>query len=464
MAKKYGFKYMIIGSGPAGTAAALALAKAKKNVCMVECDSFGGSNINHYDIPCGIALDFAHNFSRISNYPELKNQELTFNFPTIPARGLNATTKASQNHQKVLEESGVICLKGDAHFLNKHTVAVGDRKFTAENFILATGSRLKTTDINNLENINFLTPKTAFKIHRLPQVITIIGGGSTGCEIAEYFAELGVRVLLLEAKERILPNEDPDVSELITEYFTKQLGIAILTNCKVVSAEKDDYSKYLIFRYHDSEKLVRTNNIVVATGREPNLNCGLENADVKYKKTGILVNKLYQTSTKNIYAIGSCIKPSASTDRAHLEGISLASNLLSRNKTPANYDGLVRIINTLPQIAVLGFTETELKKRKRKYKKAVIKLSDLSASKIHNFEDGFIKILINRSGQILGACIVAPQAELFINELAIAMRHKLTVLELASTPHTMNSYNEAIRLAAKKLLKSPSTKPKPKKH
>lgn len=464
MAKKYGFKYIVIGSGPAGTAVALALAKAKKNVCIVECDSFGGSSIHHYDVPCGVALDFAHNFSRLSQYPELKNQEFTFNFPTIAARETEAITKLGNDNQKILEDAGVICLKGAAHILNKHTIAVGDRKFTAEKFILATGSHLKTSGINNLENITFLTPETVFKIHRLPQVITIIGGGSTGCEIAEYFAELGVRVLLLEAKERILSNEDPDVSEAIAEYFTKQLGIAILTNCKVISAEKDDYSKYLIFRYRDSEKLVRTNNIVVATGSEPNLNCGLENADVKYKKTGISVNKLYQTSTKNFYAVGGCINASASTDHAHLEGTSLAINLLSRNKTPADYNGLVRITNTMPEIAVVGLTETELKKRKRKYKKAVIQLNELPAAKIHNFENGFIKVLINRSGQILGACAVAPQAELLISELSLAIRHKLTVLELASTPHIMNSYNEAIRLAAKKLVGKPSTKPKPKKH
>lgn len=464
MAKKYDFKYMVIGSGPAGTAVALALAKAKKNVCIVEGNSFGGSNINRYDIPCGVALDFAHNFFQISQYPELKNQELTFNFPTVTVRELDAIAKVSSDNQKIFENTKIIRLKGYAHFLNKHTVAIGDRKFTSENFILATGSRPKTTDINNIENINFLTPKNAFRVHRLPQVITIIGGGPTGCEIAEYFAELGVRVLLLEAKDRILPNEDPDVSETISEYFNKKLGIAILTSCKVVSAEQDEYSKYLVFRYHDSEKSVRTNNIILATGSEPNLDCGLENASVKYRKTGITVNRLFQTSTKNIYAIGDCISSSASTDRAQLEGSALAKNLISRNKTPADYSGLTRITNTMPKVAVVGLTETELKKRKRNYKKAIVQLSELPASKIHNFEHGFIKILINRNGQILGACVVAPHAELLINEISLAIRHKLTILELASTPHVTNSYNDAIRLAAKKLLSKPKTNPKPKKH
>ncbi len=460
MGKKYDFKYLIIGSGPAGYAAALSLAKAKKKVGIVENHLIGGSSANSYSVPSSVALNFAHDYHRISNYPELAHQDLTFNFPTIATRSFNAIMNISKNRRKTLEESGAVILKGHAHFLDEHTIAIENRKFTAEKFILATGAKLKTSEINNIENVSFLTPKTVFKIHRLPKVVTIVGGGSTGCEIAEYFAELGVKVLLLEAKERILPNEDKDVSENISKYFINQLGIAILTNCKVVSAAKDDYSKYIIFRHKDREKLVRTNNIVLATGSELLTDYGLENAGVKYKKTGISVNKSFQTSSKNIYAVGSCTNLSCSSSRAHQEGITLASNLIGRNKGIINYNGVVRTINTLPKVAVVGLTENELIKRNRKYKKAIISLDELSAGNIHNFKYGFIKILVNRNGQILGACAIAPQAELLISEISLAIRHNLTILELASTPYVINSYNEAIHIAAKKLLNKRSTQKK----
>lgn len=460
MNKKYDFKYLVIGSSPAGYAVAFNLAKAKKKVGIVESNLIGGADDNNYNIPSSIAFDFAHNYHRISNYPELSNQDFTFNFPTTTARSFGAIMKISENRKKALEESGAIILRGNTHFLDKHTVAVGDKKITAEFFILATGTQTNTSSISNAGNINFLTPETIFKIHRLPKVITVVGGGPTGCEIAEYFAELGSKVLLLEAKERILPNEDKDTSETITKYFTEQLGIAILTNCNVVSIEKDEHSKYIIFRHQDSEKLIRTNNIVLATGSEPFLDYGLENAEVKYKKSGIPTNKLFQTSSKHIFAIGNCVNSSCSTSRAHQEGITLASNLLSKNKNTADYHGIVRTINTSPKVAVVGFTENELIKRKRSYKKAVVNLAETSIGKICNLKYSFVKILINRNGQILGACAVAPQAELLLSEISLAIRHNLTVLELASTPYTTNSYSEAIHLAAKNLLNKKTTNKK----
>lgn len=450
---KYDFKYMVIGSGPAGSACALSLAKAKKSVALVEGRFYGGANLNTRDIPYGVASDFSHNFANLATYPELKNQELTFNFPTIAAKELSTVMEAGGNSKKEFEEAGIVCLSGYANFLDRHTVNINQKKFSAENFILATGAHLKTTEISGIEHVDILTPETAIKVHRLPEVVTVIGGGSTGCEIAEYFAELGVKVLILEMADRLLPREDKEVGDLISDYFIRKLGISVLTNCKVVSVEEDNYSKYLIFRYDNSEKMVRTDSIVLATGSEPFLDYGLENAGVKYDHSGIIANKLYQTSTKHIYAIGDCVTGNdSSTDRAHYEGLCLSYNLINNAKTPLNYRGITRITSTYPEIAVVGYTEDDLIRRDRKYKKAFVKLDEVIASKIHNFEYGFIKLLVDRQNHILGATIVAPNASLIIQEIAFVMRHNLTIVELGSTPHVINSFNEIVKLSAKSLL------------
>lgn len=461
MGKKYDFKYIIIGSGPAGSAAALKLAKAKKSVCLVEGRFYGGANLNSRDIPYAVALDFAHNYSKISSYPELKNQEFSFNFPTIAARELSTVIAANGNNKKPFEDAGVICLSGYANFLDDHTIAVNQKKFTAENFIIATGSHLKTTGITIPESMDYLTPESAIKIHRLPEVVAVVGGGSTGCELAEYYAELGSKVILLEASNRLLPHEDKEVGDLLTDYFTRKLGITILLSSKVISIGRDEHSAFLIFGYDGAEKLVRVSDIVLATGSEPNLNLGLENTKVKFKNTGITVDKFFQTSAKHIYAIGDCIGNESSTDRAYHEGATLAANLLTNSKTPINYNGLVRITYTQPEVAVVGLTEDDLLRRDRKYKKAIINLNELTASKTHNFNYGFIKLLVDKTYRILGASIVAPHASLLAEEIAIAIRHGLTAVELASTPHIMNSYNYLIKLAATKLLgKNPGDKAK----
>ena len=452
MGRKYDFKYIVIGSGPAGSTVALNLAKHKKRVAIVEAHFFGGSNLNTYDVPFGVGLDFSHHYSKTLTYPELKNQDLSFNFPTISARELSTILEAGGNDRRPFEDAGVICLSGYANFLDKHTIAVNHQKFTAEYFILATGSELKVQDIAGTETVNYLTPEAAIKLRRRPKVVAVVGAGSTGCEIAEYYAELGVNTILFEMADRILPREDKDVSTTMNNYFIRKLGMTVLPTCKVTAIEEDNFSKRLVFRFNNSEKMVRVDTIVLATGSKPFTNYGLENAGVKYKDTGISSNKLFQTSAKHIYAIGDCLGGESSTDRAELDATTLSSNLINNSKSIPNYKGLIRLTHTNPAIATVGRTEEELTHSKQKFKKAVIQLSEITASKIHNQNYGFIKLLANKSGNIIGACIVAPEAGLLAQEIALAIRHNLTVLELASTPHLANTYNEAIRRAAKKLL------------
>lgn len=452
MSKKYNFDYLIIGSGPAGTAAATTLAKSKKRVGIVEGRFFGGAFLNTRDVPTSTALDFSHHFHHISSYPELQNQVFHFNYPTISARELKTVIEAGGNNKKVYEDAKITCIKGFANFLDKHTIAVGDKKITSANFILATGSHLKVLEISGTNSVGYHTPETAIKLRRLPKVIAIVGAGAAGCELACFFGELGAKTILLETAERILPHEDTEVSEVISEYLTQKLGVTILSNSRVVALEQDTLSKRVIFRNENTEKLVRVDTVVLATGSQPNLDYGLENAGIKYKNSGITVDKFFATSTKHIYAIGDALGDESSTDRAHAQGLTLANNLTSRSKNPLNYAGFIRTIKTTPEVAVVGLDEEDLLKRYRKYKKSLIKLDQTIASKIYNFDTGFVKLLADKNNRIIGATIVAPNASILIQEIALAVRHNLTAIELASTPHSMDSYNYAIKLAAKELL------------
>ncbi len=452
MSKKYDFQYAVIGSGPAGSTIATTLAKAKKSVALIEGRFFGGSNLNTRDVPYKVALGFAHLYSKLNSAPEYANQDFSVNLPTIVTQELKAVVRASNYNKKDYEESSVVCIKGFAHFLDSHTVAIKDRKITAANFILATGSHLNTKNINGVENTSFLTPETAIKIRRLPKVIAIIGGGSTGCEIAAYFSELGSKVILLEQTDRILSREDPDTSTTIANYYSKELGINILNNCKAVAIGQDATSKYVIFRYGTTEKMVRVEEIALATGSLPNVDCGLENAAIKYKETGITVNKLFETTTKHIYALGDCIGGESSTERAYQQGLTLATNIIKKAKNPINYCGITRYIDTPIQVATVDFNEQDLIKRGRKYKKAILPLSDITAGQIDNSKYSFIKLLANKNNYILGAVIVAPHADLLAGEIALATRHHHTAIELASTPHLINSYSHAIKLAARNLI------------
>lgn len=452
MGKKYDFQYIVIGSGPAGSAAAIELAKRKKRVAIVEGRFFGGANLNTRDLPYAVALDFSHAYRKMLSYPELSNQELHFNFPTVSARQLKVVVEAGGNNKQIYEQEGITCIKGFANFLDKHTIAVNEQKYTAEYFIIATGSKLKVLEIAGTDSIDYLTPETAIKVRRLPKVVAVVGGGASGCEIAEYFAELGVKTLLFEMADHILPHEDIEAGNTLSSYFTQKLGMTVLPSCRVVALEEDAISKRIIFRNENSEKAVRVDTIVLATGSQPNLECGLENANIKYQATGITVDKCFQTSTKNIYAIGDCLGQDSSTERARQEGLALANILLTKSKNALNYQGFVRCVNTFPEVAIVGLNEYDLAKRDRKYKKCVVDFDSLAISHIENFHHGFVKLITDKSNHIIGATIVAPKASLMATELSLAVRHGLTALEIASTPHSINGYDYAIKIAAKGLV------------
>ena len=482
MGRKYDFKYLVIGSGPAGSAAALALAKAKKRVGIIEGNRYGGANLNTRDIPYAVTLDFIHTYYKSLRLPEFNFQEFSFSFPSITAHQMKAVIESSSgNNPKAAEEAGLIYIQGYANFLDAHTVAVGDRQFTSENFILATGATLNAAGIAGLDTVNYLTPDNALQIRRLPKAALIVGGGSTGCEIAEYYATLGTKTLLFEQTARLLPTEDPEVGAAMRSHFIDDLGAAVYTSSQVVALAEDNISKYVIFKKDGEEKMVRVDTIILATGSTPVLNYGLENTGVKFAKTGALVvDKYFQTSVKHIFAIGDCamgqpnlvpapstakngknsktalppsnFAPASSTERAAYEGRLLAGNLSGKTRSLPNYKGFPRLTNTMPSVACFGPTEAYLRQHHIRCKKIVVELHETPAGKIFGTRLGFVKLLADHSGRLIGGTIVSDQATALANEISLAIRHRVPVIELASTPHPVNDFSYAIQMAAKRLV------------
>lgn len=454
MSKKYNFDYIVIGGGPAGDTAALNLAqRTKKRVAVVEEHSFS-DNYSSRDIPYAISLNFAHAFFKYSNCPETSGQELSYDFPTVVAHQNAIIGSFDAEKKKLFEKHNITRIEGHAHFLNPHTISVGKVQYSSDYFILATGSQLKTAGISGIESVNYLNPITAVRIRRLPKYVFIIGGGPTGCEIASYYAELGAKVIIMEKEARLLPREEKETSACITEFFTHKLGVLVVTNAEVVSVEEDNVSKQVIYVVDKQKKSVRIDNIILATGFEPRTDCDLEKIKIKTKPNGaIATNKFFQTSVKNIYAIGDCLGNESSTERVEYQASLLSSNLIKKSKSLPNYHGFARVTNTYPEIATVGLTEPRLIKLKRKYKKSVVYLKDLPMSKIERFPYGFVKILTDRKNHIIGATVVAPNAGAMIGELSVAIRHHLTILEITGTPHATNSYSLAVKLAAKSLVK-----------
>jgi len=451
MLKKYDYDYVVIGSGAAGNTAAKIAAKMGVKTAIVESTTWGGKGFNGYDLPSRANLKLTHLYNEaLKAKIGLAGASLRLNYHSLLEWQEKVVEKAGKN-QVELEKLGVATLEGRAKFVKSHQLLVGEKTVSGRRFLLATGAQLNTSGISGVSETNYLTPVEAWSLPRLPKSVLIVGGGATGCELAQYFAELGVKTAIVELAGRLLPREDEEVGQVLENYFSKQLKIEVLTEVRATAISEDALGKRVTIMHDGRESVVRMDAVVLATGATPSLDLELEKVGVKIEKRGLKVNNMLQTTAKYIFAAGDVLGEESSAERAVYEGRLATYNALKRQRATAHYDGFIRVTNTFPQVASVGATEDDCIKRDIKFKKSLTALSRVPAAAINGFEVGFVKMLATKQGKLLGATIVAPEAELMIQEIAVAIRHNLSIVDLASTPCVKLAWSELIRRAAKKL-------------
>ncbi len=456
MAQKNTFDYdlIVIGSGAGGSLAATISAREGKRVAIVEADAFGGDSPNWSDIPTKALLHAATLFDEARNGAKfgLRSATLSYNYPSLRNwKNLAVKRTGAGGNKRYYENQGIDAFNGAAHFLSPNEISVNRRHLSAANFLVATGSHWITPDIQGLDKIGYLTPRTILEAIKPPKSLFIIGGGNTGIEIAQLMAIFGTKVYIAEKASRLLPHHDSEIGELIERLFTEQKGVVALTHSRVVSVEKDGLSKRIIISRGGVEKSVRADEVLVAAGREPNIDLGLSNAGVKYTAKGIDVNEYLQTNIKHIFAAGDVLGKNNQTHTALLESQVVANNVLRRNKIVPDYSATSEILFTFPGVATVGLSEDDCTKRDLAINKAIAPLSIIARSNTSDFRDGFVKIITDKKGIILGAAVVAPHAGEIIHELALAVKYHMTAADIAQTPHAFLSWSEAVRVAAGKL-------------
>jgi len=450
--QKNDFDLIVIGSGAAGGAAALMAASAGQKVALVEMGKWGGSSLNYTGVPMDALFHASHLLTAAVEGVKfgISSGNLHYNYPTINNWKNVAMRRAGAGSKKAFEDAGITAIHGRAHFLGPYQISVGNHQLSARKFLIATGSLPLDTGIKGLDQVNFMTPDSILEIIRPPRTVFIVGAGSTGCEVAQYFAELGSKVLIAEVAGRLLPAEDEEVGQVLDGCFNR-LGIKVLTQSRVVALERDSVSKKVIFMRGGQEKSVRIDEIILCTGSTPATDFGLENAGVRYSNKGVRVTKNLQTSMKHIFAAGDCIGGDSSTEKTVLEAAVAVANIVHRPKSIVDYSGLSRITRTYPEVASVGVTEDDCIRHDRKIRKVVIPLSVAQASNTTDFRHGFVKILTDRNRKIIGASVVAPNAGVLIQELALAVRLGLSAVDVAETPHVASEWGEVVRIAARRL-------------
>lgn len=454
--KKHTFDYdlVVIGSGASGSTAATVAVNAGMSVAIVEADKLGGNSVNYGEIPTKALLHAANLYDEAKHGAKfgLRSSTLGYNYPALRTwRDLVVKRAGINDSKKYYENQGITTLRGWAHFLSPNEISVNRRHISAKEFLIATGSEWSLPKITGLSDVKYWTPKNILEALRPPKSLLIIGGDNIAVETAQLMATFGTKVYIVEAHGRLLPRYDEEVGNIIEKVLSEQKGVSILTKAKVISVEKEGLLKRVLISRGNAKSTIKVDEILVAKNKTPNTDIGLENAGVKYDKNGIIVNEWLQTSVKHIFAAGDVVGPNKTTQTLIMEGQSAAHNILEKTKLTPNYSVNPEIVFTNPGVAVVGMTESECQKQKIPINKSTASLCMVTRSNTSDFDDGFVKIITNKKGVLIGATIVAPHAGEMIHELALAIKCGLTVKDIASTPHHFLSWSEAVRVAASKI-------------
>lgn len=452
--QKYDYDLIVIGSGAGGSAAATLAARDGKRIAIIEADTFGGDSPNWSDIPTKSLLHAAQLYDEARHGARfgLRSATMSYNYPSLRAwKDLAVQRTGAGGNRKYYEQQGIDAFHGVAHFLTPNEISVNRKHLSAEHFLVATGSHWIPPEIQGLDTVSYLTPRTILEALKPPKTLYIIGGGTTGIELAQLMAIFGTKVYIAEIAARLLPSYDSEAGDLMERLLHEQKGVTVLTHTRTLAVEKENIAKRITYTRGGVEHSLRVDEVLIAAGRQPTVDLGLENAGVEYTAKGVEVDTHLQTSARHIYAAGDVLGRHSYTHTALLESRIAAHNLFAKNKMTPDYTATPRLVFTYPGIASVGLTEDDCLKRDLQIKKSVAPLNIIARSNTSDFRDGFVKLISDKRGTLLGATIVAPHASELIHELALALKHNMSASDVAITPHAFLSWSEAIRVAAAKL-------------
>ena len=420
----YDYDLLIIGSGAGGSVAAHISNNMGKHVAIIEADKIGGECPNVGCVPTKALLHAAEIYDAARNGSPfgVRGSTVGYNYPSIKAwKDLAVHRTGTWQGKQLFESEGITVIKGEAHFIGPHEVTVNRRHYTAEHFLIATGTRNFIPPIEGLDKAGYITFREAIDLPRPPKSLFVVGGGAIGCEFAQLFSIFGTKVYLSDITPRIMMKEDQEVGDLMNEIFEDERGMTVMTNTKVMKVVKEGLAKRVYYQQGRETKSVKVDEILMAAGKLANVDIGLENAGVEYTPKNIITNEYLQTTAKHIYASGDVAGPYMFTHTAIYQSRLAAHNMWQKQKVAADYRAVPRAIYISPEVASVGLSEDECIKRDMRYKKAMAPISIIGRANTSNVDKGFVKVLAEPDGTLIGASIVSPRAGEMIHELALAI-------------------------------------------
>ncbi len=445
------YDLIVIGGGPGGYVAAIKAAQLGLKVALIEKEKVGGTCLLRGCIPTKTLLASAHIVQVVQKAKDfgVLVESFKINYHQMKERKDEVVNTLCKGVLGLIKSNGIDLFTGLASFISPKEIKIRSEKsqiLTGKKIIIATGSVPMTIASAPVDFHKIHDSTSILEITKLPKTLLILGAGYIGCEFASLFAELGVKVSLIEFLPGIVWTQGKSISASLTNAFEKK-GIQLFCNRKM---EKCDLTEKGVTLHLSDQSMLEGDMLLVSVGRKPftdELNLGA--AGIGTTTNGFIpVNEKMETEVKGIYAIGDVTGKSMLAHAASHQGIIAALNASGKSEK-MHYESIPAVIFTDPEIATVGYTLEVAKDKGFDAASHKFPFAALGKALAAGETEGYAELVTEKkTGRILGAFLVGSQAGNLISEITLAIDHEITIDSLANTIHPHPTLSEALSEAA----------------
>ncbi|MWA04013.1 dihydrolipoyl dehydrogenase [Actinomadura sp. LD22] len=452
------FDVVVLGAGPGGYVAAIRSAQLGLKTAIIEEKYWGGVCLNVGCIPSKALLrnaELAHIFTQEQKtYGITVEGSVTFDYGVAYQRSRQVSDKLVKGVQFLMKKNKITSYDGRGTFTDPNTLQVAKADGSAETVtfdscIIAAGAHTKLLPGTSLSE-RVVTYEEQILSSELPESIVIAGAGAIGVEFAYVLHNYGVKVTIVEFLDRMVPNEDADVSKELAKRYRK-LGIDVLTSTRVDGIDDSGAKvKVTVTGKDGAQQVIEADKVLQAIGFQPNVDgYGLDKTGVQLTERGAIdVDGRCRTSVPHIYAIGDVTAKLMLAHAAEAMGIVAAETIAGAETMELDYVMIPRATYCQPQVASFGWTEAQAREQGFDVKVAKFPYSANGKALGLGEGDGFVKVISDaKYGEILGGHLIGPEVTELLPELTLAQQWDLTVHEVARNVHAHPSLGEAVKEA-----------------
>ena len=445
------YDLVVLGSGPGGYVTAIRASQLGLKTAIIEKENLGGVCLNWGCIPTKALLKSAEVFEYLKKASDfgLKIDKYDKDFNAVVNRSRSVADKMSKGVNFLMKKNKIEVINGHGKLLKNKKILIKNNndevEISADRIIIATGSRSRVIDSIPQNGKNIIGYREAMTLSEQPKELVIVGSGAIGIEFAYFFNSMGTNVTIIEYLDRILPNEDEEISSFLEKNFKKN-GINILTSTKVLNVIDNNKDVSVEIENKNGKKTFIVNKLLSAIGIKSNIeNIGIEDVGISVDKDKIIVDKFYNTNIPGYYAIGDITTGPSLAHVASAEGILCVEEITGKDVEPLDYENIPGCTYCNPEVASVGLTEKKALEKGYKIKIGKFPFSASGKAQTSGKSEGFIKVIFDaKYGEWLGCHMIGAGVTDMIAEAVLGRKLETTGHEVLKSIHPHPTMSEAV--------------------